>query len=62
MRKYQPASKMMLKSCQGFKEESCYDNPFFIPEEFSYADAVLEHVGDCQYFRTNFLGKGICFC
>ncbi|KAJ3301079.1 Rap1 GTPase-activating protein 2 [Kappamyces sp. JEL0829] len=57
MRKYQPASKMMIKSVAGFKEESCYDNAYFIPEEVAYDKVVLEHVADCHYFRSSFLGR-----
>ena len=56
MRKYQPASKLMIKTVAGFKEESCFDNPFVIPEEINYVNAALDHVVDCSYFRKNFVG------
>lgn len=57
MRKYQPASKIMIKPCTGFKEETCYDNPFYVPDEAPYKDIVLEHVSDCLFFRKNFIGN-----
>lgn len=58
MRKYQPASKIMVKASPGFKEETCYDTPFFIADESSYKDFVLEHVSDCLLFRKKFIGNG----
>lgn len=58
MRKYQPASKMMVKTSTGFKEESCFDGNYFIAEEVQYSDVVLEHLVDCQHFRKTFLSKG----
>lgn len=57
MRKYQPASKMMIKTTAGFKEESCFDNAYFIVDDVHYNDLVLEHLSDSQHFRRTFLGK-----
>jgi hypothetical protein len=47
---------MMVKSVPGHKEETCFDNPYFLPEQINYQEHVLEHVSDTQYFRKNFLG------
>jgi hypothetical protein len=57
MRKYQPASKRMIKTVNGFKEESCFDDEFVIPEEIDYLSLQLEHVEDCQVFRAYYLGQ-----
>jgi hypothetical protein len=59
MKKYQPASKMMVKPMTGYKEESCFDNPYFIVSEVSYDSMVLEHVLETRYYRSNFVGKGM---
>ena len=57
MRKYQPASKLMIKTVTGFKEESCFDSPFVIPDEINYNTIPLDHVVDCSFFRKNFVGS-----
>ena len=59
MKKYQPASKMMVKPMTGYREESCFDNPYFIASEVSYETVTLDHVLDTQYYRHNFVGKGM---
>jgi hypothetical protein len=48
---------MMVKSVVGHKEETCFDNPYFLPDQINYKDHVLEHVTDTHFFRKNFLGS-----
>jgi hypothetical protein len=47
---------MMLKSVQGYKEETCYDNPYILPEQINYQEQPLEHIADTHFFRKNFVG------
>ncbi|KAJ3271834.1 Rap/ran-GAP protein [Terramyces sp. JEL0728] len=47
----------MIKQCPGFKEESCYDGPFFIADEVSYIDMPLEHLPDVHYYRRHFVNQ-----
>jgi hypothetical protein len=47
---------MMLKSVQGYKEETCFDNPYFLPDQIDYKEQQFEHVCDTQHFRKNFVG------
>ena len=61
MRKYQSHSKIMVKANPRFKEETCYDNLYSIPEEMFYEKVSLEHLSDCHYFRRNFVGHGSKF-
>jgi hypothetical protein len=49
----------MVKECPGFKEETCFDSPFFFAEEVVYMKVNLEHIPDTRYYRKNFVGKGI---
>jgi hypothetical protein len=51
-------SKMMVKNVPGFKEESYFDNPYFLTSDVLYENITLEHVLDNQYFRDTFVGNG----
>lgn len=46
----------MIKNIEGYKEETCFDNPFCISDDISYADHELDHVLDTHYYRRHFVG------
>lgn len=58
MKKYEKQEKALILVSSGFKEESCFDAPFYVSEDLSYKDYPLEHVVDLNYFRTYFYHQG----